>query len=424
MAENKNEISSSFSIESTMDLGMGNQELIKDLMAPETVSGDAEDLHDIKEEEPAKVEKKPTEKKTPPVKKEEVTEEIEEEEKKEKDGSSILKDFLEDVKDDDDKEEESDVPEKKENMADKEEDAPTEEASKFSALTKDLYKLGVFTKDEDDEEEVEVSTPEEFLEKFQSEGKKKATEAIQDFIGKFGEDYQNAFDAIFVKGADPKEYFAAYNTVVDYAQMDMTNEENQKMVIRQGLTDQGWDAEDVTSELGKLKNYGDLETAAAKHHKVLVKKEALKIQQIEQKAEADLKQKTFIKNQYITNVQSVLQEKLKTKEFDGIPLNSKLASELQDFLLVDKWKTPSGETLTDFDRAILELKKPENHASKVKLGLLLKIMEKDPTLSVIQKSGITKKSNEIFGETAKQIKKVSKGGGNSESQKSNYTWKL
>ena len=40
---------------------------------------------------------------------------------------------------------------------------------------------------------------------------------------------------------------------------------------------------------------------------------------------------------------------------------------------------------------------------KVKLGLLMKMLEKDPTLSTIQKTGITKQSNELFGEVARQV---------------------
>ena len=176
-------------------------------------------------------------------------------------------------------------------------------------------------------------------------------------------------------------------------------------ILKQALTDQGFDPEDVDTEVERLKNYGDLETVAAKHHKVLVKKEAAKLAQMEQQKEAQLQQQAAVKQQYYSNVQTVLQEKLKTKEFDGIPLNPKLASELQDFLLVDKYKTGSGETLTDFDRTILELKRPENHEMKVKIGLLLKILEKDPTLSTIQKTGITKKSNELFGEVARQASK-------------------
>jgi hypothetical protein len=195
--------------------------------------------------------------------------------------------------------------------------------------------------------------------------------------------------------------------------MDLSQEGNQIAVLKQALTDQGFDPEDVETEVERLKNYGDLETVATKHHKVLVKKESQKLAQLEQKAEVELQQKAAVKNQYIQNVQTILGEKLKAKEFDGIPLNPKIAGELQDFLLVDKYKTNSGETLTDFDRTILELKRPENHAMKVKLGLLLKILEKDPTLSTIQKTGVTKKSNELFGQVARQVEKSATKGNKS-----------
>ena len=398
MAKNENE-KPFFSIEDTLDLGVGNTELIKDLIAPE-VSGDADDLEGIETTQENTTKTPSTTAKTT-TKKVSTTSETTTEKPEEENKQDVISDFLE--KNPDEITDENSQTETNKKEEDEETPAP-EVDSKFNALSKDLFKLGIFTKDDEEDEEI-INTPEEFLEKFQNEKRKGATEALQEFIGKFGEDYQNAFDAIFVKGADPKEYFSAYNTVVDYAQMDMTKPENQEQVIRQALTDQGLEPEDVKTELERLKNYGDLETVAAKHHKVLVKKEALKLQQIEQKAETDLKQKTAVKNQYITNVQTILQDKVKAKEFDGIPINSKLASELQDFLLVDKWKTASGETLTDFDRAILELKRPENHANKVKLGLLLKIMEKDPNLSVIQKSGITKRTDQIFSETAKQVTK-------------------
>lgn len=263
----------------------------------------------------------------------------------------------------------------------------------------------MFTKEDDDEEEP-VTTAEDFLEKFNAEKKKGAIEVVNNFIGQFGEDYQNAFEAIFVKGVDPKEYFGTYNTIANFAELDLSNEDNQVRVIKQALTDQGFEPDDVLTEVERLRNYGDLETVAAKHHKVLVKKEAVKLQQMESNAQQELQNKAHIKNQYIQNVQQIVQDKLKAKEFDGIPINPKLANELQDFLLVDKYKTASGETLTDFDRAILEMKRPENHAMKVKVALLLKILEKDPTLSTIQRSGVTKKSDQLFGEVARQVTKV------------------
>jgi hypothetical protein len=410
MAENlDNPSMGNFSIQDTMEMGMGNQELLSDLFAPETSTTNPDDIQDIKDE-PAPA-PKPAKKTTAPAA---APEENDEEDKE--DNKKSLQDFLlggDDEEEDEDDDSLAPAPKAKapaDTEDDNEEDGD-EPTSAFTSLSKDLFKLGVFTQDED-EEEVAISTPEEFLERFQAEKKKGAIEVVNNFIGQFGEDYQQAFDAIFVKGVDPKEYFGTYNNIKSFAEMDLADETNQVAVIKQALADQGFDPEDVTTEVERLKNYGDLETVATRHHKVLVKKEAAKLQQMEQENEKRLQQQAAVKQQYVQNVQSVLQEKLKAKEFDGIPLNPKLAGELQDFLLVDKYKTASGETLTDFDKTILELKRPENHATKVKLGLLLKILEKDPTLSTIQKTGITKKSNELFGEVARQVSKSSTKTGN------------
>ena len=407
MADNLDNLSN-FSIQDTMEMGMGNQELLNDLFSPETASSNPEDVTAIiKDANAPEAPEAPAVKKgkdiVPPKSVDGKTDE------EKLDGQSMISDFLSDDEDEDDDDTPAPVsklakPASSDDDLDDDDEAP--EGTQFTALANDLYKLGVFTNEDDDEENEPVTTAEEFLERFNAEKKKGASELVQNFIGQFGEDYQEAFDAIFVKGVNPKDYFGTYNQVVDFAEMDLSDENNQVKIMKQALTNQGLDPEDVETEVERLKNYGDLESVATKHHKVLVKKEASKLQQMEANAQQELQQKQAIKNQYITNVQSILQDKIKDKEFDGIPINPKLATELQDFLLVDKWKTPSGETLTDFDRAILDLKRPENHAQKVKIGLLLKMLEKDPTLSTIQKTGVTKKSNQLFGEVARQVTKA------------------
>ena len=395
-----------FSIQSTMD-GMGSQELLNDLLGPDTSTANPDDLQDINTPDPVPAAAPAAKKKAPVAASEE-----EDNQEEKKDDKKSITDFLYDA---DEEEEEEDVaPAAPVAAADTDEDSDEETAAstQFAALSNDLFKLGVFTKDED-EDDIAISTPEEFLERFEAEKKKGAIEVVNNFIGQFGEDYQNAFQSIFVNGVNPKDYFSTYNAIENFSEMDLSQESNQVAVIKQALEDQGFDPEDITSEVERLKNYGDLESVAEKHHKVLVKKEATKLQKLEQERTAQLQQQAAIKQQYQQNVNTVLQEKVKSKEFDGIPLNPKLATELQDFLLAEKWKTPSGETLTDFDRTILDLKRPENHALKVKVGLLLKILEKDPTLSTIQKSGLSKKSNELFGEVARQASKSSvksKGG--------------
>lgn len=418
MAENLDSPSfSTFGIENTMEMGMGNAELLNDLMSPETQTTNPDDLTKIGKEVGNDPEP-PAPKTKAPI----------DPDNKEEDTTKSLTDFL--LGDDEQEEEEEDVKEddkkpvakadaSEEDDADGDDDTNDPVAGKFKALANDLLKLGVFTA-EDDEDEIDVNSPEEFLERFQNEKQRGAVDMVNKFIGQFGEDYQQAFEAIFVKGVDPKDYFSAYNTIANFSEMDLSQESNQITVIKQALADQGFDHEDIETEVERLKNYGDLETVATKHHKVLVKKEAQKLQQLEAQAERELQQKAAVRNQYINNVQSIIQDKLKTKEIDGIPFNPKLASELQDFLLVDKYKTNSGETLTDFDRTILELKRPENHAMKVKVALLLKILEKDPSLSTIQKTGVTKKSNELFGEVARQIDKGAVKSGKKESKPSSW----
>jgi hypothetical protein len=378
-----------------MEMGLGNAELLNDLMSPDTASADPNEIKKIDEPEPA-----------PAPKAKQAAAPTEEKEEKE-DASKSITDFL--LGGDDDEEEEEEAPATKAPKAEaaaEEESEEDDSVNQFTALSRDLFKLGVFTSDED-EDESPISSAEEFLERFEAEKKKGAIEVVQNFIGQFGEDYQNAFDAIFVKGVDPKDYFGTYNAIESFTEMDLSQESNQIAVIKQALADQGFDPEDITTEVERLQNYGDLESVATKHHKVLVKKETAKLQQLEQQRAAELQRQAAYKHQYQQNVTAILQEKLKSKEFDGIPLNPKLAGELQDFLLAEKWKTASGETLTDFDRAILDLKRPENHEQKVKVALLLKVLEKDPTLSTIQKSGISKKSNELFGEVARQASKSS-----------------
>ena len=393
-----------FGIQDTMEMGAGDTQLLNDLFAPETASGNPEDITPIVKEVDApeeEVNDGPRKGKdiTPPKSVDGKTDE------EKQSGESLIADFLSDVEDEDDDVEEAPVAKQDTNDALEESDEePEEEVTQFSALANDLFNLGVFTKNSEDEE-VEINTPEQFLERFNAEKKKGASELVQNFIGQFGEDYQNAFESIFVRGVDPKEYFSTYNQIVSFSEMDLSQEKNQIAVMKQALADQGFEPEDISTEIERLQNYGDLDTVAARHHKVLVKKEAKKLQQLDQEAEQIQQQKAAIRNQYITNVQTILTDKLKQKEFDGIPINPNLANELQDFLLVDKWKTPAGENLTDFDRAILDLKRPENHELKVKVGLLLKILEKDPTLSTIQRTGVTKKSNQLFGEVARQVTK-------------------
>jgi hypothetical protein len=382
-----------FNIQETLE--RGSTELLNDLYSPETQTASPEELETIEKEV-----KPPAPPKPSPSKK--TVEVIEKEEGEAPTGQEILSSFL-NVGDDDEEEEAAEG--KQDIPSPKEEKIPGSDNEIFSSLSKELENLGVFTKEEG--EDITISTPEEFLERFQAEKQKGAVELLDNFIGKFGQDYKEAFVAIYQNGVDPKEYWGTYNEVVNFAELDLTQEENQIRVLKEALAAQRFEPEDIKDEIDRIRNYGDLETVARRHHKVLIKDQVQKLEQKGQKAKQDQEQKAALRSQFEQNVNTILSEKLKAKEYDGIPINTKLASELHDFLLVDKWRTPSGETLTDFDRAILDLKRPENHAMKIKWALLLKTLEKDPTLSTIQKLGVSKQSSGLFNEVRRAVAKPS-----------------
>ena len=315
--------------------------------------------------------------------------------------NSLFEGDEDDDEEEDDKSSELTTSKSTKNSSDDESD-DTDDINTFKILANDLLKQGVFQAEEDDPEELDINSPEEFLERFQKEKQKGAQQILSDFISQFGEDYQQAFQAIYVNGVEPKEYFGSLNKITEFASLDIEKESNQVSVIRQGLLNQGYDEQDVNDEIERLKDYGDLETVAKRHHKVLVKKESEQLKNLEQKKAQELQYKQEQKQQYANNVTNILEDKLKKREFDGIPLSPKVAKELQEYLIVDKWKTQSGDTITDFDKSILDLKRPENHEKKVKVALLLKMLDADPTLSSIRKKGVTEKSNKLFSGLARQ----------------------
>ena len=91
-------------------------------------------------------------------------------------GESLISSFLEEDEKDDD--ELPVLPKAKSPEESSQEESDSPDGNQFSALANDLFKLGVFTKDED-EDDVAISTPEEFLERFQTEKKKGASEIVE-----------------------------------------------------------------------------------------------------------------------------------------------------------------------------------------------------------------------------------------------------
>lgn len=336
----------------------------------------------------------------------------EEEEKKKKEAASTPTgendDLLDMLDEKEDKEDPDDKKAKeKEDNGEGDDKENEDEDNYFTSISKELFKLGVFTKDAE-EEEPEITTGEEFLELFINEKKKGAIEMLEGILGRHGEDKRELFDAIILKGASPKEYLEKFTVLEDLRAVDLTDTDLQEKVMREELRAQGWDKADVDAEVAKIISYGDLESAAKRYHKSLIKRTENQLASEKQKKEDESRLEIERDTEYKQNITAVINTKLREKEFDGIPLSPELAKTVLDSIYTKKWRLPSGETITDFDNEILRLKRPENHAQKVKIGLLFQLLKTDPTLSTIKKKAISKESDSLFNELEKKkLKKQS-----------------
>jgi len=368
----------------SFNLGIMNDEVygnIKDADAflndTAAVLTEAEELEDKN-----KPEVKPKQEVKPVIKEEEI------------DKEKLLNSFLGAGEEDDEEEEE--IVETKPKVEETEENA-------FESFSKELYNLDFFTVPEG-EEPVIPKSGEELLDLMNKEKQLGATIWLQNYLSKHGDDRKELFEAIFVDGVDPKDYLPVYNEVQSFENLALDNEKNQELVLRTYYKRAGWSDEKIEGKIDKLKSYSDLEDEAATVHPILVEQDKRQLESLrEEKAEQN-ERILAQEEEYKASITKVLQEKIKEKQFDGIPLTDKDAKKAYDFLQVKKWKTPSGELLTDFDKFILESKRPENIAQRTKIALLAL---NNFDFSKIEKKAVAKESTTLFSSLATQKSKKS-----------------
>lgn len=402
MADSREQFSFSvddFGIMSTQEISAGEAFLSSDpeevkMIPPKTDTA-------VETEEPKKAVKKQ------PLKKQ-VEEETEEDDKEPEVKKELKDKQLFDVLDEkgDEESEEGTDPKDSPKGAEGEETEEGEE-NMFGTIAKELVNHGIFSLDED-EEGIELSTPEELLERFQYESRKQASIVIDKFLGRHGDNYRDMFENVFVRGIDPVDYLSRYTKVEGIKNIDLAEEANQERIVRELYRSEGRSSEYIEKKLTQLKNYNDLLDEATEAQKILVTKEQQQIDDAATKKQEELTRRQQIRTEYVNNVGKILNDKLKTKDFDGIPVDRKFAENIYGYLTQERFQTPDGELLTTFDKDILDLKRPENHENRVKIAMLLQLLKEDPQLTKLAKKAISKETNELFKGLKKTAMKTGK----------------
>jgi hypothetical protein len=334
---------------------------------------------------------------------EEVTKGKEKPEAQLKDNPFKVEDLYSDEEDNKEPEEE---PILKKKVPEKEEST---DESPYTTLSKDLLNLGVFTTDEDEEGNEVVPTinsAEDFLKQFQSEIKKQAGSSIQKFLEQFGPEYSEMFDAVFVNGVPPYEYISRQAKIENIENFDIESEDNQEKIVRQWYLSEGRTPEAIEAKIQKLKNYGDLEEEAKEAQGVLAQKEQRDLASLAEQKQQETQKRQRAKSEYLSNIHKIISDKLTSKDFDGIPVDKRFAEQTKNYLTRDVYQTPDKQLLTEFDKDILDLNKPENNQTKVKLAMILQMLKSDPTLSKLSKRAVSKETNKLFSEVERKFGKA------------------
>lgn len=353
-----------------------------------------EELDDKGKTSTQKKEEGQTQKKViPPKKKEPAKEEEEEEGEKKPTPEEVINKFL----GDDGEKNESEEGEQQEGQENEEgeDNESKEKANPFPGFAKELVQIGILTLDEG-ETELEIETGEELAERFDYEKRKGASQVIEAFVSRYGPEYEEMFQSVFMKGVDPIEYLNRYAKISDLKGLDLTDELNQERIVREKMRLEGATSEEIGKYIETRRNYNELEEEATRAHRFLVKKEEETQAAEIKKAEQARLQKAQEKQQFVQSVQKILHDKVSKKEFDGIPVDMKFAQEIAAYVARDKYKVGADQFISEFDKELLDLHKPQNYELKVKMAMLLKMVKSDPTLSKIQKRAVTKESNELF----------------------------
>lgn len=367
----------------TEDFSMEDSSALEDFL-----NGDTSKIEKI---DPKKEQKKKEEdeKKKTPVKKEATENEENKSEEEQEESIDVLEELSKEENTSDEEEEEPAA----KKSASKETSEETTEDNQFEVISRQMYEAGIFMQDDEDEEAVLASSPEELLQLFQANAQKAALRNIDSFLRSRGDDRMDLFQAIFVDGVDPKEYIPAYNRVQDFENLDITDESNQEKVIREYYNRLKWSPEKINAKVQKLKDYGDLEEEAQEVHPKIVEqdKEDLEQQKLAKQQEEQTKKQN--EQAYQQGVQKILVDAIKTKELAGIPVTEKLAREVAGYMLQPKYRLPNGEVISELDKEFLESKRPENLKDRVAFAILKKI---NFDFSKIEKKAIATKTNELF----------------------------
>ena len=213
----------------------------------------------------------------------------------------------------------------------------------------------------------------------------------------------------FVKnGGDPKRFMEVYYNPIDYAEIDLEDENIQERAVRDLLEKQGYDAEEINDKLDNYKDSGILEKEAKMAKKKLSFLQEKDKETLLERQKEEIKAKEIQENEYWNEVKSTINKWDKIGDF---PIAEKDKNTFFDYLnkkdregLTAYQKDLMGDKAAAIKMAYIQFKKfnIEDVKKSVKTEVTKKVKESITKFNSSNKSG---KSKQVDEESANSYNK-------------------
>jgi hypothetical protein len=278
------------------------------------------------------------------------------------------------------------APEKGEDEDEEEEEESEEENDDyFTSLTSTMKEKGIFQNIEIPEDE-EI-TEEKFIEFQDEEIEARVEEALDGFMEELGGDAKE-FLAHVKEGGKPEDFFKVYSQDRGIPKGDILDEKYQEKVARYYYKNiEEWDSEDIDDRIEWLKDSAKLGKEADKHIQ--------RIEKLDEKAKEDLQKQTLAQQKQAEKsrkafVDTVKETLDKTDEIDNYKFNPKVKSKLHSFITKPSVKVSKNKYVTQMQSKLQEaLKSPE------KMIVLADILMSDFDFSNVATASTTKTTKKL-----------------------------
>lgn len=265
-----------------------------------------------------------------------------------------------------------------------------EQTNSTIAAAQLLMDKGIVDYELEEGEELDEDTALELLE----EGFESGVEnRISELLGGLPNELQ-ALNKYVLNGGDMNDFLSKMNTIGAStgitATLDISEEKNQELVVRQMYKDDGMDDDFIDTQLESLKDTGKLEAFARKRFEKWKEQDSKVSQQAAKQQEEQAKAQREKVRQYYSSLKTAV-----NREFEGIKLSAKDKVEIPDFMTDRNIKLSNGAVVTPFNQNLMEVL--QNETASIQLAKLLRDRKKDGTFdfSQLEKVAATKVTKEV-----------------------------